>query len=468
MEKEFTKSRDYTAEILDLVHSSLAPAVLKDKLEDYHESDIAEAFDELKPEERARIASLLDTDQLNEIFERMDEDSRKRFFPELPLKKAVALINAGMEPDTAAELLASAGSMRRDLIVEMLEPEVRENIRMISSFTQEQIGSRMTTNFIQISITSTVKDAMRALKEQAVENDNIQTLYVQDEDGSLAGAIDLKDLIIARSTQPLSDIIAQNYPYIYASENINAIIEELKDYNEDSIPVLGNDNQLLGVVTGEDVLAMYQEAMEEDYARLAGLMAQEDLQEPLFTSVKKRLPWLVILLFLGLGVSTVVGLFEPVVARLTMVVAFQSLILDMSGNVGTQSLAVTLRILTDDDLTIKDKTYLVFKEVRAGAANGVVIAVISCLLMGIYISLAYPYSAGVSFAVSAVIGLSMCLSMIVSSLSGTLVPMLFQALHIDPATASGPLITTFNDLTAVITYYSLVWLLLIQVMHLGG
>lgn len=468
MEKAFNKSRDYTTEILDLVRSSLAPAALKDKLEDYHESDIAEAFDELKPSERARIAALLDTDQLNEIFERMDEDSRKRFFPELPLKKAVALINSGMEPDTAAELLASAGSMRRDLIVEMLDPEVRENIRMISSFTQEQIGSRMTTNFIEIPIASTVKDAMRTLKEQAAENDNIQTLYVLDDDGSLAGAIDLKDLIIARSTQPLSDIIAQNYPYIYASENINEIIEELKDYNEDSIPVLGNDNQMLGVVTEEDVLAMYQKAMEEDYARLAGLSAQEDLQEPLSTSVKKRLPWLVILLFLGLGVSSVVSMFEPVVARLTMVVAFQSLILDMSGNVGTQSLAVTLRILTDDDLTVKDKMYLVLKEVRAGAANGLVIALISCLLMGIYISLTYPYSVGVSFAISGVIGLSMCISMIVSSLSGTLVPIVFQALHIDPATASGPLITTCNDLTAVITYYSLVWLLLIQGMHLGG
>ena len=460
--------RHYAAEIVGLVRSSLAPAVLKDKLEDYHENDIAEAFNDLHPAERARLATLLDTDQLTDIFESMDEEQRDRFFPELPVKKAVALLNKGMDADTAAKLLRSTGPVRRDLIVELLDPGVREDIRLVSSFTEEQIGSHMTTNYIEIPSSASVKEAMRLLKQQAAENDNIQTLYVLDKDGTLAGAIDLKDLIIARSSQPLSDIVAQNYPYIYANEQIDEILDELKDYSEDSIPVLDNDNQLVGVITGSDVLALYQEEMEEDYARLAGLSAQEDLNETLFRSVKKRIPWLCVLLFLAMGVSSVVGIFEPVVAKLTMVAAFQSLILDMSGNVGTQSLAVSLRVLTDDELIWNQKLYLVFKETRTGAANGFIIGLFSCLVMGVYIYVAYPYDFATSYAISGVIGLSMLISMVVSSLFGTVIPILFQAVHVDPATASGPLITTINDLTAVLTYYTLVFVFLIQVMHLGG
>ena len=151
-----------------------------------------------------------------------------------------------------------------------------------------------------------------------------------------------------------------------------------------------------------------------------------------------------------------------------MVAAFQSLILGMSGNVGTQSLAVSLRVLTDDELTWNQKLYLVFKEVRTGAANGLIIGLFSCLVMGIYIYFAFPWDLATSYAISGVIGLSMLISMAVSSLFGTVIPIFFQAIHVDPATASGPLITTINDLTAVLTYYSLVLLFLIQIMHLAG
>lgn len=459
--------RDYSQEVLTLIRQPLAPAILKDRLEDYHASDIADAFPAMAPAERARVAALLDQQQLAEIFEHMEEEERLRFFPELPVKQAVALLNSGLEPDVAAELLRISGSARRDLIVDLLDPEVRDDIRLISSFTEDQIGSQMSTNFIQIPRKSTVKEAMKLLKQQAADNDNIQTLYVLDENGQLAGAIDLKDLIIARSIQPLSDIVAENYPYIYASEETDEILDEIRDYGEDSIPVLNNDNQLIGVITAADVLALYQEEMEEDYARLAGLSAQEDLEETLFQSVRKRLPWLCILLVLALGVSSVVGMFEPVVARLAMVAAFQSLILDMSGNVGTQSLAVTIRVVTDEELTWKQKLYLVLKEAKAGAANGLIIGSCACLVLGLYIYFAYPYDLAISYCISGVIGLSMMISMIVSAVFGTCIPLLFEAVHIDPAAASGPLITTINDLTAVVTYYCLVFVFLIQVMHLG-
>jgi magnesium transporter len=458
--------RQYSHEIAGLAKSPLAPAVLRDKLEDYHASDIADAFSLMSREERSRIVSLLKLEQLAEVFEYMEEDDRVNYFIELPVRQAVALINHGMEPDIAAALLSAETPLRRDLIVDLLDADVREDIRLISSYSPSQIGSKMSTNYIEIPASSTVKEAMRQLKSQAADNDNIQTLYVLDEKGTLAGAIDLKDLIVARSSQPLSDIVAENYPYIYANEQTDQILDELKTYNEDSIPVLNNDNQLIGVITASDVLSLYQEEMEEDYARFAGLSAQEDLEETLFQSVKKRLPWLCILLGLALLVSTVVGMFEPIVAQLTMVAAFQSLILDMSGNVGTQSLAVSIRVLTDDELTWKQKLFLVGKEAKAGGANGLIIGLCAFAVLGVYIYFAYPYDLATSYAISAVIGGSMMVSMLVSSVVGTIIPIFFQSIHVDPAAASGPLITTINDLTAVVTYYSLVFVFLIQVLGL--
>ena len=177
--------------------------------------------------------------------------------------------------------------------------------------------------------------------------------------------------------------------------------------------------------------------MGEDYAKLAGLTAEEDLNEPIGQSIKKRLPWLLILLALGMLVSTVVGAFEKVVAQLTLIVAFQSLILDMAGNVGTQSLAVTIRVLTDGQLSFRQKLQLVSKEMRVGLLNGLLI------------------------------GVSLILAMIVSSAVGTLMPLFFKKIKIDPAVASGPMITTLNDLVAVVVYYGTSWIFLINMLHLS-
>ncbi|MEG2931388.1 MAG: magnesium transporter, partial [Ruthenibacterium sp.] len=236
----------------------------------------------------------------------------------------------------------------------------------------------------------------------------------------------------------------------YASETIDTCIEKLKDYSEASIPVLDKEHKVIGVITAHDVVEVVDTEMGEDYAKLGGLLAEEDLQEPVLMSVKKRIPWLIILLFLGLVVSAVVGAFESVVKQLTLIICFQSLILDMAGNVGTQSLAVTIRVLMDENLTARQRWQLVLKEIRVGAYNGLALGALAFVCIGIYLMIkANP--AYFSFAVSGCIGISLLLAMIVSSFMGTIIPILFHKLGVDPAVASGPLITTVNDLVAVIT-----------------
>ena len=193
--------------------------------------------------------------------------------------------------------------------------------------------------------------------------------------------------------------------------------------------------------------------------------SQADLCEPLKRSVVKRLPWLMILLLLGTGVSATVGLFESIVAQLPVIMCFQSLILDMAGNVGTQSLAVAIRVLMDKDVSMKKKLALILKECNVGFINGAILGVMSFIAIGGYLCIA-GNKAQFAFSVSMCLGVSMVVAMAISSFAGTIIPIIFQKVGIDPAVASGPLITTINDMVAVVTYYGLSWLILIHIMHL--
>ncbi len=464
IEAEAVRQRpDYEAAIVDAVRTSTAPRLLAMQLENYHAGDIADAFFRLTLPEREKLYRILKTDTLSEILEYLDEEERIRFINELTLRKAAAVLNR-LEPDQTGDLIQSLVPEKQALLMELLDSEMRADIALIDSYDEDLIGSRMTTNFVEVPRDVTVKEAMNLLVKQAADNDNITTIYSYGNDHMYAGAVDLKDLIIARNDTPLEDILVASYPYVYGSDAVETVIDDLRDYNEDSIPVLGSDNRVQGVITTQSLLEALDQEMGEDYARFAGLTAEEDLEETLFVSLKKRLPWLLFLLALGLIVSWVVSLFEAVVAQIPLVLAFQSLILGMSGNVGTQSLGVTIRVLMDDELTGKEKRHLVAKEARVGFVNGLIMGSMAFVFLGLYILAAKHQTVAASFTISACIAVSLWLAMIVSSLTGTTIPIFFKKIGVDPAVASGPLITTINDLCAVILFYGLVWLFLIRML----
>ena len=458
---------DYEGEIISVVKGNLSPRAMQSRLEDYHGNDIAQAMESLIPAERKKLYRVCTADMLADVFEYIEEDTAGTYLSEMDIHKAAGVISE-METDTAAAVLHEINKEKRGLIIDFLKPEIRDDIRLIASFDDDEIGSRMTTNFISIRENLSVKDAMKEMIRQAKQNDNISTLFTVDETGEFYGAIDLKDLITADSSDNLESLTTTSFPYVYANESIDDCIEKLKDYGEDFVPVLDNGNRLLGVITSQSVIEVVDDEMGEDYARLAGLIAEEDLNEPLMDSMRKRLPWLIILLGLGIAVSGVVGIFESVVAQLTLIMAFQSLILDMAGNVGTQSLAVTIRVLTDENLTFSQKLHLVLKEMRVGLFNGILLSAVSVLFIGLYIMLFKGRAAVFSFAVSSCIGVSLILAMLISSAVGTLIPLFFKKIKVDPAVASGPLITTINDLVAVVTYYGISKILLIDILHLAG
>lgn len=454
---------DYEKELTDILRSNAPDDYIREKFEDYHENDIADILEDLTPEERKKLYRILGDELTSEIFAYVEDVGK--YIEEMDAEKAADIIES-MDADDAVDVLDELDDGKSEEIFQLMNEDAREDVKLIHSYDEDEIGSRMTTNFIEIQRGSTIRQAMRELVTQAAENDNISTLYVSDTDGTFYGAIDLKDLIIAREYMNLEDLIQTSYPYVYAKENINECIEELKDYSEDSIPVLDNDKHIIGVITSQDIVEVVDEEMGDDYAKLAGLTAEEDLQEPLRESIKKRMPWLIVLLFLGLLVSSVVGIFEKVVAELTLIVCFQSLILDMAGNVGTQSLAVTIRVLMDEDISGKEKLQLIAKEMKIGFCNGTILGILSFICIGIFIAVVKGKGFYFGFAVSGCIGVALLVAMVISSMVGTVIPIFFHKIKIDPAVASGPLITTVNDLVAVVTYYGMAWLLLIDVLHL--
>ncbi len=460
MEKDILKEPNYVEEILAFIRDDLPDEELLENLENYHENDIAGAIELLTKEERMRLYRILGAERISEIVSYLEDVDL--YMKELDIKH-VAKIIENMDSDDAVDILEELDDSTQEELKNLLGEEASADIELIQSYEDNEIGSKITTNYIEIANHLTVKQAMNELVEQAGEKDNISTIYVCDENGKFYGAIDLKDLIIARKYTDLEELISTSYPYLNDHEIVSECIEKIKDYAEDSLPVLNEAGELIGIITAQDVVEVIDDEMGDDYAKLAGLTAEEDLKETTLESMKKRLPWLIALLFLGMGVSSVVGVFESVVAVIPIVICFQSLILDMAGNVGTQSLAVTIRVLMDENLHAKEKIKLVFKEMRVGFANGLFLGVLAFVFIGFYVCVLKHNTIGASLTISGCVGFSLMVAMVISSLVGTLVPMFFHKIKIDPAVASGPLITTVNDLVAVVTYYGLAWLLLVRV-----
>lgn len=293
-----------------------------------------------------------------------------------------------MDSDDAVDILEEVDDDTKCKILGMLDKEASEDVQLLLSYDEDEIGSYMTTNFILIHNDLTVREAMRELVKQAGENDNISTIYVVDWAEQYYGAIELQDLIIAREHTELEDLISRSYPYVMDHEKISECIEKIKDYAEDSIPVLLEDRSIGGIITTQDIVEIVDDEMGGDYAKLAGLTAEEDLNETTRESIRKRLPWLVIL------------------------------------------------------------------------------TVMALLFLGAYIHLFKGFSLGYSMMISACVGVSLVGAMVVSSLVGTLTPIFFKKVGVDPAVASGPLITTINDLVAIVVYYGLVAVVLIDIIHL--
>ena len=438
---------------------------LIEMLENYHDSDIADVLEELSEEERILMYKILGIEKTSEIvayYENVEE-----YINEIKPELAADIIEL-MDSDDAVDVLNELEEEDKQRIIDLMEDDAKGFVELIEGYDEELVGSYISDNFITIPLNSTIKSAMTHMVKMAGEHDNIYVLYVVDDENKFVGAVELKDLIVSRSTDSFEDLIMHGYPSFYDTDIMSECLEKIKDYSETSIPVLNKNKEIVGVLTTDSLIEATTDEFEEDYAKFGGLTEEEDIDESVFSSIKKRIPWLVVLLFLGLLVSSVIGIFESVIVAIPIIVFFQSMILGMAGNVGTQSLAVTIRNISNESLAEDKKKQLksIFKELRIGFINGFIIGIVSFLFVLAYLAITKSevhIGAGYVFTdsllVSGIIGTSMLISITLASVIGTCFPLLLTKLKIDPAVASGPFITTLNDVIAVLVYYGLTFLL---------
>ena len=265
MEKEVLKEPNVTEELLAILRSPLAKEELREQLRDYHEKDIADAFEELTKEERQKLYGILGAEYISEIFAYLEEPDT--YFAELNLESAAEVLS-NMDSDDAVDVLEELDDDVQKQIVEMMDEESSRDVQLILSYEDDEIGSIMTTNFIQIHYTLTIRQAMKELVRQAGENDNISILYAVDDGNRFYGAMDLKDLIIARDGTKLEDLISTSFPTVRDHDKISECLEQIKDYAENSIPVLSEEGFIIGVITAQDIVEVVDDELGDDYTEL--------------------------------------------------------------------------------------------------------------------------------------------------------------------------------------------------------
>lgn len=355
---------------------------IKSLLSKYHDYDIASTFQILSDQKRQKLYKSLPSQKLSDIFAYLEDP--KEYFDELDEEKTAEIISL-MDTVDAVDVLKKLNEDERENILELIDDESAEEIDTLSQYEEETIGSIISTNYITINRNDTIKGAMKKMVLEAAENDNIFILYVWNDDGTLYGAVNLKDLIIARADSNFEDIIKTNYPILHVNDLIEDKIYKIVEYDLDIIPVLDENEVLVGVIESDNILDAYQEEVHEDYAKFAGLTEEADVEDNIWTTIKKRIPWLIVLLFLSFIVSFMISGFENIIITIPVMVFFQSMLLSMSGNVGTQSLAVTITGLNDPQ-QLKWKRIL-GKKLLTGVLLGLLVSIISFIFVFAFIAI---------------------------------------------------------------------------------
>ena len=454
---------DARNDILELIRNQeLTNEELIQALSQYHESDIADVLPLLSEEEKKVFFEKLSNEELGELLTYVD--SPEEYIEELDPSKAADIVET-MDADDAVDVLEDVDEDVLQDILEEMEEEQREDIELIHKFEDDEIGSKITTNYITIKKNFSIKEAMRTLVSEAPENDNINNLFVLDEDGTYYGTIILKDLIIAREGTSLLDITKTNYPTLYAHDKVEDVINEIKDIDLDIIPVLAENDTIMGVITSQDIIETVGEELVEDYVKFAAVDEEADVDDTLLQSVKRRVPWLAMLLVLDILTSSVLSGFSHIFTIVPALVLFQSWILDSSGNAGTQSLALTIRAITNDDLTRETFMKRMVKELLTGLLDGLLVGAAGFLISFLFLLITKnpvvgdTVEIGNQLTAAGIVGIALQCAIPITSLAGLFIPIIFKKIHIDPAVASGPLITTLSDMCGVAIYYAMAMIL---------
>tara|TARA_B110000503_G_scaffold55259_1_gene88682 strand:- start:1473 stop:2822 length:1350 start_codon:yes stop_codon:yes gene_type:complete len=423
---------------------------IKKLFAEVHFADIAEVLDEVNFEEAIYIIKLLDSEKTSEILTELDEDTREKILENLSAKEIAEEVGE-MDSDDAADIIGELSKERQKHVINALDDyELAADIKELLSYEEDTAGALMAKELVKVYETWTVAGCMRRIRGQAKEVTRVHSIYVVDKEDKLVGRLSLKDLIIAKSEQKIADISKAKVDAVNVNENVEEVAKIMAKYDLEAIPVVNNNAVLLGRITIDDILDVLKEEADKDYQMAAGLTQDVDSDDSIFELTKARLPWLFLGLIGGVGAFIIMEGFQDVFSTYATLFFFTPLIAAMAGNVGVQSSAIIVQGLANDDVKGSINSRLL-KEMLLAALNGLILAAFLFLFVWVYES-----KVDLALAIST----SLVVVIIIAGLIGTFVPLFLNKRGIDPAIATGPFITTSNDIFGILIYFMIAKMIL--------
>ena len=446
---KFVLTDELISKILDFINSSDDNSILE-TFSNYHHADIAEIIEELNSEEATYIIKLLDSEKTSDVLMELDDDYREKILKNLSIKEIAEEVEE-LDSDDATDIISELPEEKQKKVIsKIIDAEHKADIKELLKYDEDSAGGLMAKELIKVNENWTVTRCVKEMRSQASEVTRVHSVYVVDNDEILLGRLSLKDLLVANPKTKIRSIYKKNVDHVYDTDSAESVASTMQKYDLGAIPVVNKKKKLLGRITIDDIVDLIKEEAEEDYQLAAGILQDVDVDDTIFELTKARLPWLIVGLIGGIGAAFVMVGFDEILIQNEILFYFTPLIAAMAGNVGVQSSAIIVQGLANDDIRGSINNRL-FKETLLSILNGVILAILLFLFI-------YFWKGDTNIALA--LSVALVAVVIVAGIIGTFIPLFLNKRGIDPAIATGPFITTSNDIFGILIYFMVAKLIL--------
>ena len=445
----FKLTSEFLTEIQSAISSKNKKMLLK-RTSDLHYADLAEVINELNPKEATYLVKLFPSEKTADVFTELDEDLREQILAKLTSEEIAAEI-AELDTDDAVDIITELDEeIAKEVISNLNDREHAAEIVELLRYDEDTAGGLMAKELIRVNENWSINNCIREMRAQAGQVTRVHSIYVVDDDNTLKGRLSLKDLLMAPDKAHIKDVYIKKVDYVEVNEDSEEVAKIMAKYDLEAIPVVDEMRRLVGRITIDDIVDVIKEEADKDYQQMAGITQDVEASDSILELTKARLPWLIVGLIGGLGAAVIMGGFEDILAKHALLFFFTPLIAAMAGNVGVQSSAIIVQGLANDDIKggILPR---VLKEMLLALFNGIILAVLLFACTWIW-----KGSLASAFAIS----ISLIAVIIIAGIIGTFTPMFLHKNKIDPALATGPFITTCNDIFGILIYFWIAKLIL--------
>nr|WP_294774887.1 magnesium transporter [uncultured Flavobacterium sp.] len=447
---QFKISKELLAQIEQLIHDKNDQELVV-LLNDLHHADIAEIFEELETAQATYIFKILDSEITAEILPELEDDLREKILQGLSAKEIAEELDE-LDTDDAADIIAELSQSKKEEVISELEDvEHAKDIVDLLRYDEDTAGGLMGKELVKVNENWNVLTCVKEMRIQAENVTRVHSIYVVDDENRLKGRLSLKDLLTTSTKTPISQVYIKKVDYVRVDTPNTDVARIMQKYDLEAIPVVDEMGRLVGRITIDDIVDVIKEEADKDYQLAAGISQDVEADDSILDLTRARLPWLVLALFGGFISVRVLGLFEGAMANHGNLFFFTPLIAAMAGNVGVQSSAIIVQGLANQSISGSLWNRLI-KEVSLSLLNGIILA--SILFIGSHFLL------NVEIIIGEIVTIALISVIIIASLIGTFIPLLLHRFNIDPALATGPFITTSNDICGILIYFSIAKLIL--------